>query len=95
MDNRDGPHFRTHGPRYHNEYYLSYTVDEEDGQRGHAPASGHEPVTVTGAINLGTFDYTQGLVSTSERFTFTHGYVEIRAKFPGGKGLWPCLADAA
>ena len=37
------------------------------------------------------FDYTQGFVSSHDKFSFTHGYVEIRAKYPGGKGLWPCL----
>jgi beta-glucanase (GH16 family) len=80
-----------HGPRYHNEYYLSYTLDEDvvvsDGllrlRTDHHPVMGSEPV--------GLFDYSQGLVSTHDKFTFTHGYVEIRAKYPGGKGLWPCF----
>jgi beta-glucanase (GH16 family) len=81
----------THGPRYHNEYYVSYTVDEdvilEDGilrlRTDRRTVEGHEAP--------GRFDYTQGLVSSHDRFAFTHGYLEIRARFPSGKGLWPCI----
>jgi len=81
----------THGPRYHNEYYLSYTLDEDvilsDGRlhlrTEHKVVSGSEP--------MGLFDYSQGLVTTHDKFNFTYGYVEIRAKYPGGKGLWPCF----
>jgi len=81
----------THGPRYHNEYYLSYTLDEDvivsDGLL-HLRTERH---TVSGTEPIGLFDYSQGLVSTHDKFTFTFGYVEIRAKYPGGKGLWPCF----
>jgi beta-glucanase (GH16 family) len=81
----------THGPRYHNEFYLSYTLDEDvvvaDGQlhlrTERRMVSGEEPI--------GLFDYSQGLVSTRDHYTFTYGYVEIRAKYPGGKGMWPCF----
>jgi len=81
----------THGPRYHNEHYLSYTLDDDvivgDGQlrlrTDRKVVSGEEPI--------GLFDYSQGLVSTHDKFSFTHGYIEIRAKYPGGKGLWPCF----
>jgi len=81
----------THGPRYHNEFYLSYTLDEDvvvsDGllhlRTEHRVVSGSEPI--------GLFEYSQGLVTTRDHFTFTYGYVEIRAKYPGGKGLWPCF----
>ena len=81
----------THGPRYHNEFYQSYTLDEDvivrDGllrlRTERRPVSGQEPV--------GLFEYSQGLVSTRNTFNFTYGYVEIRAKYPGGKGMWPCF----
>jgi len=81
----------THGPRYHNEFYSSYTLDEdvliEDGRlrlrTDRRTVSGNEPI--------GLFEYSQGLVSTHDKFTFTHGYIEIRAKYPGGKGMWPCF----
>jgi beta-glucanase (GH16 family) len=81
----------THGPRYHNEFYLSYTLDEDvllgDGllrlRTDRRDVTGREPV--------GQFQYSQGLVSTHDRFSFAYGYIEIRAKYPGGKGLWPCF----
>lgn len=46
------------------------------------------------------FPYTSGMVTTgrdyaerqrSDRFSFTYGYVEIRARIPSGRGLWPAL----
>jgi len=81
----------THGPRYHNEFYLSYTLDEDvvvgDGQLRLRT----ERRTVSGEEPIGLFDYSQGLVSTRDHYTFTYGYVEIRAKYPGGKGMWPCF----
>ena len=30
-------------------------------------------------------------VTTSDIMTFKYGYVEMRAKFPTGKGVWPSL----
>lgn len=81
----------THGPRYHNEFYLSYTLDEDVLiQDGHLRLR-TDRQTISGSEPIGLFDYSQGLVSTHDKFSFTHGYVEIRAKYPGGKGLWPCF----
>ncbi len=38
-----------------------------------------------------TYNYTSGMVSTAGRLEFTYGYVEVRAKLAGGRGLWPAL----
>lgn len=81
----------THGPRYHNEFYLSYTMDDDVVVSGGVLSLSTQRRTVTGPESPGTFDYTQGLVSSHDKFAFTQGYIEIRAKYPGGKGLWPCL----
>ncbi len=81
----------THGRRYHNEYYLSYTCDEEAVVREGKLRLRTDRRTVEGAEAPTMFDYTQGFVSSHDKFSFTHGYIEIRAKYPGGKGLWPCL----
>ena len=81
----------THGPRYHNEYYLSYTLDEDVIVGDGLLRLRTERHTVSGSEPVGLFDYSQGLVSTHDKFTFTYGYVEIRAKYPGGKGMWPCF----
>lgn len=81
----------THGPRYHNEYYVSYTVDEDVIISDGLLRLRTDRRTVEGSEGPGIFDYTQGLVSSHDRFSFTYGYIEVRAKFPGGKGLWPCF----
>ncbi len=39
--------------------------------------------------NYGSQQYTSGRVSTDGRFAPTYGRFEIRAKLPGGKGMWP------
>ena len=46
-----------------------------------------------------TYDYTSGMVTTgpdsdkanNTRFSFKYGYMEMRAKVPGGQGLWPAF----
>ena len=38
-----------------------------------------------------TFDYVSGAVNTRDIYSFTYGAVEVRAKLPAGKGLWPQL----
>ena len=35
--------------------------------------------------------YSSGRVSTRESFSFLYGRVEIRARLPGTKGLWPAI----
>jgi beta-glucanase (GH16 family) len=81
----------TQGPRYHNEYYLSYTLDDDVTVSDGILHLRTERRTVSGTEPIGLFAYSQGLVTTRDKFTFTYGYVEIRAKYPGGKGLWPCF----
>lgn len=42
-------------------------------------------------LKSGNFYYTSGKVQTAHKKDFTYGRIEIRAKTPGGKGLWPAL----
>ncbi len=39
--------------------------------------------------DFGAMHYTSGRVDTSGKFAPTYGRFEIRARLPGGKGLWP------
>ncbi|MFZ2490806.1 MAG: glycoside hydrolase family 16 protein [Thermoanaerobaculia bacterium] len=39
--------------------------------------------------DFGSQHYTSGRVDTSGRFAAVYGRFEVRAKLPGGKGLWP------
>ena len=42
---------------------------------------------VSGLVQTGGNDW----VSDEPRFSFTHGYMEVRAKLPSGQGLWPAI----
>ena len=51
--------------------------------------------TVTGS-NGQTYNYVDGMIATNrtgsqtaDRFSYTYGYMEIRAKLPAGWGYWP------
>ena len=36
-------------------------------------------------------NYLSGIITSYDSFKMTHGYVETRAKVPGGQGLWPAF----
>jgi beta-glucanase (GH16 family) len=42
-------------------------------------------------LNGRSFEHTFGMLSSHAGFTFTHGYAEMRARFPAGKGNWPAF----
>ncbi len=81
----------THGPRYHNEYYSSYTLDEDVILKDGIVNLFTNRQTVSGTEPMGLFNYSQGFISSHDKFSFTYGYIEIKAKYPKGKGLWPCF----
>ncbi|WP_417310430.1 family 16 glycosylhydrolase [Devosia sp.] len=76
------------------QWYLAENVSVADGLlKLQARAS---PTEVDGR----TYPYTSGMVTSGryyvereqpDRFSFTYGYVEVRAKMPSGKGLWPAI----
>jgi hypothetical protein len=35
--------------------------------------------------------YLSGMLTTAKTFSFTYGYVEVRARIPQGRGLWPAV----
>ena len=35
--------------------------------------------------------YTSASLTTKKKFEFTYGRVEVRAKMPRGKGMWPAI----
>jgi beta-glucanase (GH16 family) len=77
------------GARFHNVAYLNYNLDEnilfENGilslRADKKPTLGFEPP--------GLYQYTGALISTDGKFQFKYGYIEMRAKYPGGRGVWP------
>ena len=43
------------------------------------------------ALNPSGTTYTSGRITTKDKKTFTYGKIELRAKLPEGKGIWPAL----
>ncbi|WP_153301463.1 glycoside hydrolase family 16 protein [Endozoicomonas arenosclerae] len=39
----------------------------------------------------GAFHYSSASLTTQSRFEWTHGRVEVRAKLPQGRGVWPAI----
>lgn len=77
------------------EWYLAKNVKT---------VGGHLKLTAQKETAFGTkgksFNYTSGIVTSGldyaelprrPRFSFQYGQIEVRAKLPGGKGLWPAI----
>lgn len=47
------------------------------------------PAPASAVADLRGFRYVSGLITTEPSFRQTYGYFEMRAKLPGGKGVWP------
>ena len=79
------------GDRYHNDSYLNYLSDEEVLLEKGLLRLRSEQRSVEGDNPPGAYDYSSGMVSSHDKFSFLYGYIEIRAKFPGGAGVWPAF----
>ena len=78
--------------RHHNSQYASVMTDEDVRQRGgmlHLTSRRQEIPNPKG----GTYHFTQGMITTSGKFTTRYGYLEMRAKLPpeAGPGTWPAF----
>ncbi|KLL12706.1 hypothetical protein BL254_08205 [Protofrankia sp. BMG5.30] len=65
--------------------YSPSAVTQSDG-KAHLTAS-RAPYNFKGR----TFPYTSGIINSDQRYFFTYGYVDVRAKLPKGKGFWPAI----
>jgi hypothetical protein len=72
------------GDRYHNDSYLNYLSDEDVLLEKGRLRLRAEQRSVEGDNPPGAYDYSSGMVSSHDKFSFLYGYIEIRAKFPGG-----------
>lgn len=79
------------GDRYHNDSYLNYLSDEDVLLEKGLLRLRAEQRIVEGDNPPGAYDYSSGMVSSHDKFSFLYGYIEIRAKFPGGPGVWPAF----
>jgi beta-glucanase (GH16 family) len=79
------------GDRYHNDSYLNYLSDEDVLVEKGLLRLRSEQRSVEGDTPPGAYDYSSGMVSSHDKFSFLYGYIEIRARFPGGPGVWPAF----
>ena len=77
------------GGRYHNIAYLNYNLDENILFENGMLRLRAEKKSTMGFDPPGLYQYSGALISTDGRFEFKYGYVEMRAKYPGGRGVWP------
>jgi beta-glucanase (GH16 family) len=47
--------------------------------------------TDSGLPQLGSYNYTSGLIQNSHVFAQTYGYFEMKAELPAGQGAWPAF----
>lgn len=51
----------------------------------------HEPTTFPEVDPNRVAEYSSGKITTKDKFAFTYGRIDFRAKLPAGSGLWPAL----
>ena len=64
-----------------------YYTDEQDNVR---VENGNLIITAKREAESG-FDFTSARITTKDKFEFTYGRVEVRAKLPAGSGTWPAI----
>jgi beta-glucanase (GH16 family) len=76
------------------QWYLEDNVSVDDGLL--ALVVRQQPVEIEDSI----YPYTSGMVTSGryyaerdqpDRYSFTYGYLEVSAKIPQGRGLWPAI----
>jgi beta-glucanase (GH16 family) len=76
------------GGQHHNDQYASWITSEDSYLANGSlwlrcrKATGSE---------FGGYPYSEGFVHSDGKMNYTYGYVEIRARYPSGKGVWPAF----
>jgi beta-glucanase (GH16 family) len=74
------------GGRHHNDQYASYIMPEDAYlQNGALVLRCRKAV----GSEFGGYPYSEGFIHTNGKQNYAYGYLEIRARFPGGRGVWP------
>jgi beta-glucanase (GH16 family) len=79
--------------RFHNNNYLSYIMDDDVVVSNGSLKLLTEHRDVVGPTTGTIYHYTEGLIQTAGKFSFSYGYAEIRARLPVGMGpgMWPAF----
>lgn len=79
------------GNRWHNSQYASYITDEDVSESDGSLHLTCRRAEIKG--NKQTFHFTEGLITTSGKYSFTYGYAEARCRAPMdcGPGMWPAF----
>jgi beta-glucanase (GH16 family) len=62
-----------------------------EGRKEHYANPNFRPEAPQGRRNLPAAEYTAASLITEGKFSFLYGRVEVRAKLPSGKGVWPAI----
>lgn len=81
------------------EIYVDRNLSDAQGTIGLDPFRVHNGVLDIVATptpkpllrRLGGYPYVSGMISSQPSFSQLHGYFEMRAQIPGGKGVWPAF----
>lgn len=76
------------GGRHHNDQYASYIMPEDSYEQGGSLWLRCRRATGT---EFGGYPWSEGFVHSNGKKNYTYGYVEIRARCPLGKGIWPAF----
>lgn len=68
------------------EWYLPANVSVENGYLKLTAKK-----ELVNASDGKTYPYTSGIVTTDKKFSFLYGHMEMKAKIPAGKGIWPAF----
>jgi beta-glucanase (GH16 family) len=71
------------------QWYQSSNVEVRDGLL--RIVARREPAVATVEGGPRNYDWTSGLINTHSSFTMRSGRLEIRAKLPGGRAVWPAF----
>jgi len=74
-----------------NDDYAGYITNEDVYLEDGALVLRNQKRNYIGANPNGNYDYTSGWIMSMHKVYLNKGYIEIKAKFPSGKKVWPAL----
>jgi len=73
------------GGNHHNDEYSSYITSED------SYLDGGSLILRCRSGSFGGYPWSEGMLFSNGKLDYTYGYVEVRARFPKGKGIWPAF----